>query len=165
MKCYMRVLLSLTLVLALLIPAYAAITGTISGTVTDQSGAAVPGVTVVALNEETGVQQTITTDSSGFYSFLALGVGSYTISASQPGFETLHETGIKVDANSSIRTDVRLKVGATLQTELVQSNAVQVETQSTQLGEVISSARITSVPLNGRSYTDLLALQPGGAAQ
>jgi hypothetical protein len=161
MKCYMRVLLSLTLVLALLIPAYAAITGTISGTVTDQSGAAVPGVTVVALNEETGVQQTITTDSSGFYSFLALGVGSYTISASQPGFETLHETGIKVDANSSIRTDVRLKVGATLQTELVQSNAVQVETQSTQLGEVISSARITSVPLNGRSYTDLLALQPG----
>lgn len=161
MKCYMRVVLSLTLVLALLIPAYAAITGTISGTVTDQTGAAVPGVTVVALNEDTGVQQTVATDGSGFYSFLALGVGSYTITASQPGFETLHETGIKVDANSSIRTDVRLKVGATLQTELVQSNAVQVETESTQLGEVIASSRITSVPLNGRSFTDLLALQPG----
>jgi hypothetical protein len=157
----MRVVLSLTLVLALAIPAYAAITGTISGTVMDQTGAAIRGVTVVALNQDTGVRQTVVTDASGFYSFSALGVGTYTISASQPGFETFDETGIKVDANSSMRTDLQLKVGATLTTELVQSNAVQVETQSTQLGEVIGSARIVSVPLNGRSYTDLLALQPG----
>jgi hypothetical protein len=152
------------LVLTLLViaaTAYAAITGTISGTVTDQTGAAVPGVTVVALNEDTGVKQTVITDASGFYSFLALGVGSYSITASREGFETFHETGIKVDANSSIRIDMHFKVGTTVTTELVQSNAVQVETQSTQLGEVIGDNKVVSVPLNGRSYTDLLALQPG----
>ena len=109
MKFYIRLALSFTMVLAILIPAYAAITGVISGTVTDPQGAVIPGVTVVALNEQTGVQQSVITDGKGFYSFLALGVGSYTITASQPGFETLHETGIKVDANSSVRTDSALE--------------------------------------------------------
>ncbi|WP_260705971.1 TonB-dependent receptor [Edaphobacter flagellatus] len=141
--------------------AYAAITGVISGTITDTTGAVVPGVTVTALNEETGVRLTVVTDNRGFYSFPVLDVGRYTISTAQPGFDAYQATGIKVDANSSIRRDIILKVGNVAVVEEVTSNPVQVETQSTQLGEVIESQRITAVPLNGRAFTDLLALQPG----
>lgn len=157
----LTVIFTFGMAIALTIPAYAAITGTISGTVTDQTGAVIPGVTVVALNQDTGVSQSVVSDNRGFYSFSALPVGNYTVTATQQGFETFKQTGIKVDADSSIRTDVQFKVGTVATTETVESNAVQIETQSTQLGEVIETQKITSVPLNGRSYTDLLALQPG----
>jgi hypothetical protein len=141
--------------------AYAAITGVISGTVTDPSGAVVPGVTIVALNVQTGVKHTVVTDGKGFYSFPALDVGLYTVSAGAQGFQSSEITGIKVDANSSIRKDVALKLGSVATVDEVRSNQVQIETQSTQLGEVIDSEKMTSVPLNGRSFTDLLSLQPG----
>ena len=149
------------LMLFFAVSAYAAITGVISGTVTDSTGAVVPGVTVTVLNQDTGVKQTQVSDSKGFFSFPVLDIGSYTINATQTGFESFHETDIKVDANSSVRADIALKVGSVTQTEEVTSNAVQVETQSTQLGEVIETGKITAVPLNGRAFTDLLALQPG----
>jgi len=156
--------LPLSLAIAMLLftlSAYAAITGVISGTVTDSTGAVLPGVTVTVLNQDTGIRQSVVTDSKGFYSFPALDVGRYTITAAQTGFETYHATGIKVDANSSVRTDILLKVGNVTVIEEVTSNQVQVETQSSQLGEVIESNKITAVPLNGRAFTDLLALQPG----
>jgi hypothetical protein len=141
--------------------AFAAITGSISGTVTDPSGAVVPNVTVVATDQQTGVKHSVVSDARGFYSFPALDVGVYTVSTSQPGFEKSAAADIKVDANSAIRTDIQLKVGAQTETVAVTANQLQIETQSTQMGEVIESQKITSVPLNGRSYTDLLALQPG----
>jgi len=141
--------------------AFAAITGIVSGTVDDPSGAVVPGVEIVAVNEATGVTFRVHTDSRGYYSFTALDVGSYTITATLGGFQTEKINHIKVDANSSIRNDITLKVGSVNETEQVTSNQVQIETQNTQLGEVIESQKITAVPLNGRSYTDLLALQPG----
>jgi hypothetical protein len=141
--------------------AYAAITGVISGTVTDPTGAVIPGATIVALEVQTGVKHTVVSDSRGFYSFPVLDIGTYTVSASNPGFQSYQASGIKVDANSSVRTDIVLKVGTVTQVEEVTSNTVQVETQSTQLGEVIESQKMTSVPLNGRAFTDLLSLQPG----
>jgi hypothetical protein len=161
MKTSTRIVLSLAMILAIVIPAFAAITGVISGTITDSSGAVMPGVSVVVLNEQTGIRQTRVSDSKGFYSFPALDVGTYTISTTQTGFESYQQTGIKVDANSSIRGDITLKVGSVNQVEEIQSNSVQVETQSSQLGEVIEADKITAVPLNGRAFTDLLALQPG----
>jgi hypothetical protein len=142
-------------------PLYAAITGIVSGTVTDASGAAIPKANVVVRNEATGITFTGKTDNRGFYSFNALDVGTYSITTTVSGFQTGKVTGIKVDANSNIKNDISLKVGSVDVTEQVTSNPVQIETQNTQLGEVIESERIVAVPLNGRSYTDLLALQPG----
>ena len=156
-----RFLFALALMFLSVLPVRAAITGTISGTITDQTGAALPGVAVVALNQDTGIRQTVISDGKGFYSFSALNVGTYTVTATQTGFESYNETGIKVNANSSLRVDVQLKVGGATVTLNVVSDNVQVETQTTQLGEVIEASKMTSVPLNGRSYTDLLALQPG----
>jgi hypothetical protein len=141
--------------------ANAAITGSISGVVTDASGAVVPGVTVVATSIATNVQTTSVTDAKGFYSFPALMVDTYNVTTSQPGFRDYAQTGVKIDANSALRIDIKLEVGSVTNTVSIKSDALQVETESTQNGVVIDGQKITSVPLNGRSYIDLLKLQPG----
>jgi len=140
---------------------WAGITGSISGIVTDPSGAAIPGVTVTATNTLTGVQRTIQSDSKGFYNFPELAIGDYTILAEQKGFKEYSKSGIHIDANSAIRVDIKLEIGTIAEKVTVTTNPVQVETQSTQMGEVINNQKITAVPLNGRDFTDLLNLQPG----
>jgi Carboxypeptidase regulatory-like domain len=141
--------------------ARAAITGSISGVVTDPSGAVVPGVTVVATSVSTNVQTTAVTDSKGFYNLPTLNVDTYNLSVNQAGFRDYQQTGIKIDTNSAVRVDITLQIGTVTNTVSVKSDALQVETQSTQNGVVIQDTKITSVPLNGRSYIDLLKLQPG----
>ncbi|MEG9437571.1 TonB-dependent receptor [Edaphobacter sp. HDX4] len=140
---------------------HAAITGSISGHVLDPSGAAIPAAQVTIRNEATGITQIATADSVGFYTFPALNVGVYTVSTSPSGFRPSQTTGIKVDANSAIRIDITVQIGSANQVQEVTANALQVETQTTQLGQVIESTKMTSMPLNGRSFTDLLSLQPG----
>jgi hypothetical protein len=140
---------------------WASITGSISGVVTDPSNAVVSGATVVATNVQTGVAATVTTDSKGFYSFPSLAVGTYEVQVTQSGFRTYDKTGVAIDANSAVRIDVSLQVGATAEKVEVRSDSVHVETESTQLGQVITGTTITAMPLNGRAYTNLLSLQPG----
>lgn len=141
--------------------AWASITGSISGVVTDSSGAVIGSAKVVAINVETGVRTTLSTDSSGFYKFASLPVGTYDLEISQVGFRTYKKTGLVIDANSALRADATLPVGAINEKVEVSTDAVHVETESTQMGEVITGKTITAVPLNGRAFTDLLALQPG----
>ena len=139
---------------------HAATTGVISGTVTDPSGAVVPNATVTVTNQLTGVKQSKVSDAKGFYSFPALDVGTYTISASVTGFQSFEVRDIIIDANSNVRTDISLKVGNVTQVTEVTANPVTIETQSTQVSQLIEGQQITAVPLNGRAFTDLLALQP-----
>ncbi|MFZ1051714.1 MAG: carboxypeptidase-like regulatory domain-containing protein, partial [Candidatus Sulfotelmatobacter sp.] len=141
--------------------AWAGITGSISGTVTDPSGAVMADVTVTVTSMSTNVQSTTVTDAKGFYSFPALNVDHYDVTVNQSGFKNFLERGVRINANSAILIDIKLEVGQVTNTITVQSDTLQVETQSTQMGEVIEGSTITSVPLNGRSYIDLLALQPG----
>jgi hypothetical protein len=140
---------------------WASITGSISGLVTDPSGAVVVGAQVVAIETQTGIRTESTTDSKGFFDFPTLPIGKYDVEVRSPGFKTFRKTGVVIDANSAVRVDVTLQLGATTEKLEVRSDAVQVETQSTQMGEVITGTRMTTVPLNGRAYTDLLSLQPG----
>lgn len=157
----------ISLMLVLLFPQFgrADITGTISGTVRDQSGAVIPAATVTALNTRTGVKQSATTDSRGFYSFPELPIGDYQILIQKSGFKQYQQTQLVIDINTALRVDATLQLGAVSQAVTVSSAAVHVSTTSTQLGEVITGAKMTTLPLNGRSYTDLLALQPGVAPQ
>ena len=141
--------------------AMASINGSISGVVSDPSGAVISGANVVAVNSQTGVKFSVVTDSKGFYSLPALPIGSYDLEISHAGFKTQKITGSVIDANSALRLDATMQLGATIETMVVTGEAVHVETESTQMGDVITSKAITAVPLNGRSYTDLLALQPG----
>jgi hypothetical protein len=107
------------------------------------------------------VQSSVVTDAKGFYNFPTLKVDTSNITTSQAGFRDYQQSGVKIDANSAVRIDVTMQLGAVTNTVSVKSDSLQVETQSTQNGVVIDGAKITSVPLNGRSYIDLLKLQPG----
>ncbi len=141
--------------------AWGGVTGSISGVVRDSSGATVPAVQLVAHNTLTGIQWTTTTDTQGFYSFQALPAGTYDVEANKNGFKAYRQAGLVLTVNAALRVDVALQVGKVVENVTVTSNAVHVETTSTQMGEVIDSQKMTEVPLVTRSYTDLLALQPG----
>jgi hypothetical protein len=142
-------------------PATASTTGSISGIVTDASGGVVVGATVTALETQTGVKTEITTDSKGFYNFSSLPIGTYTVEVAASGFKTYRQTSLVIDANAALRVDVSLQIGQASENIEVKSDAVHVDMESTQNGEVIEGSKILAVPLNGRSYTDLLSLQPG----
>jgi hypothetical protein len=137
--------------------------GSISGTVKDSSGAVVAAAAAVATNVETGVQSTAATDDRGTYTFPVLPVGRYNVEISAAGFKPYRRTGVSLDTDSAIRIDVMLQPGERTDSVTVSDNAAHAETVSSQMGDVIGGAEMTGVPLNGRSYTDLLALQPGVA--
>jgi hypothetical protein len=133
----------------------------VTGTVKDQSDAVVPGATVTATNTVLGTQTTTVTDAQGFYSLPKLPVGRYDITISLEGFKPLKRTAVAVDADAALRIDATLEVGGASETITVTSDQVRVDTVSTQLGEVVPAQQMTTLSLNGRSYTDLLAIQPG----
>ena len=141
--------------------AWAGITGTISGVVADSAGAVVPGVTVVATNEATGVQSTTVSDAQGFYSLPTLAIGKYDVNFTHPGFRDYQQTAVTINVNSAIRIDAKMEPGAVNTTITVQSDTLQVETESSQMGMVINGDDIVAMPLDGRSYLNLLSLQPG----
>ncbi len=139
-----------------------ATTGSISGIVKDPSGGAIPNASVVAINTAQGVQTKATTDAKGSYTFPALAVGMYNLKADAKGFKEQSRNGLVVDLDSAQDVDLTLEIAE--KSEEVTVNAgedVHIETESTQVGEVVTGKQMTEVALNGRSYTDLLALQPG----
>jgi Carboxypeptidase regulatory-like domain len=142
-------------------PLFAKVTGSISGTVRDAQGAVIPGATVQARNTETGVTQSITTDSQGFYNFPALAIGHYDVSVQKTGFGEYRQTNLMINVDTALQVDATMQVGAQRQQVTVKSAALQVNTRNAQIGEVLEAAQIQSLPLNGRAFTDLLALQPG----
>jgi hypothetical protein len=137
--------------------------GRLLGTVTDPSGTAVSGARITATQTATAVKQTISTDGRGFYAFQGLAVGGYDIEVEASGFKPLRRTGVAIDVDSKVVVDASLEIGERTETVTVSESAAHVETADTQLGEVITGKQMTAVPLNGRSYTDLLALQSGVA--
>ena len=141
--------------------AWGAVTARISGTVKDPTGAVIPGADVSAVETQTGIKTATKTDSAGFYSFPALAIGRYDLDVRARGFKDFKQTGLILDVNTALQVDIPLQLGEASQEVTVNAAAIQVETTNTQMGEVINDAKMTTVPLNGRSYTDLLALQPG----
>jgi len=140
---------------------YAGVTASISGTVTDSSGAAIAGANVTATNVDTSVVFTQSTNSQGYYSFPQLPLGKYTVEVQQTGFKTAARTDIVLQVNDARVIDITLQVGQKTEKVEVSINALHVETTNTQMGEVIQGKEMTDVPLVTRSYTDLLALQAG----
>lgn len=142
-------------------PSLADTGGKITGAVKDQTGGVIPGATIVALNTATGVKQTTTTDEQGTYTFPVLPVGQYEIDASATGFEPGKASGLVININAALTVDMTLPLSAQSETMTITESEVHIETSDTQLGEVIESKQVTSIPLNGRSYTDLFAMQAG----
>jgi hypothetical protein len=145
------------------IPLWASVGGSITGTVKDPSGHVVAGAKTTIREIDTGLVYNTQTDGKGDYTFPVLPVGRYELEVEARGFRGYQRKGIVLDTNAALAFDVTLAVGDVAQTVHVTDNTIHVETSSTQMGEVISGRQMAAVPLNGRSYTDLLSLQPGVA--
>jgi hypothetical protein len=142
-------------------PVFAQAAGGVSGVIKDSTGGVLPGVTVTATNRAVRAPFVTVTDSQGGYAFPRLPVGRYDLGFALEGFKPLTRTDVAVDADSALRINVVLDVGQQADAITVTASEVHVETASTQLGEVVSGPVATTLSLNGRSYTDLLPIQPG----
>jgi hypothetical protein len=143
--------------------AWASVGGSIAGTVKDPTGRVVRGATIRVREVSTGLSRQAHADRSGYYAFPVLPVGRYEMDVQFPGFRGYQRKDIVLDTNAALTFDVTLEVGSIDQTVSVNDNTLHVETTSTQMGQVISGRQMTAVPLDGRSFTDLLSLQAGVA--
>jgi hypothetical protein len=135
--------------------------GTILGTVTDASGAAVPKVEISIANTATGLVTSTATSPEGFYSIPNLLPGPYMVTAKAEGFSTVVVNGVNLTVGAQQSVNIALKVGETSQQVEVSTTAVAVELASSTISDVVSGTEVRDMPLNGRSWTDLAQLQPG----
>src|SRR6266700_2058293 len=157
--------LYVALVLMFVIPhgASAQATATLNGVVRDSSGAVIPQVTVTLQNTDTGTERQSLTNDSGLYVFVSVPPGEYVLKVTKNGFTTATQSGLHVLVNQASTQDITLRVGSTQETVTVEASAVSLETANATLGTVIESKQVTDLPLNGRNFTQLLALTPGVA--
>jgi hypothetical protein len=141
--------------------ARAQVSASISGFISDPSGAAVPSANVTARNMETGVSRTASSDGVGRYLIVALPVGLYEVKASKPGFQESTRTGIQLNVSQEANIDVRLPVNALQASVTVSEDAPIVNTSTSDISGLVDAKEIKQLPLNGRSYDLLLPLNPG----
>lgn len=140
--------------------------GTILGTVTDTTGAVVPGAKVTVRNVDTGLVRETETASEGSYLVPELPIGTYTVTVEKAGFQTSVTTGVRVEVASERRVDATLRPGDVAQRIEVTGEALaQIETTSNVLGGAFESKMVLDLPLNGRDYTKLLIMVPGAAGE
>src|ERR1700680_9801 len=138
-----------------------AATAAIQGTVTDQSGAAVPVAAVQAKSNGTVATQTVTTDASGRFNVPDLAVGGYDVQASKTGFSTMVHRGITLAVGAQSVVDFSLPIGQQSQTVTLEGEVQQVETTNATVGTAINGQQMSELPLNGRNFEQLIQLAPG----
>lgn len=154
------------LVLIAAVPTWAQKTsGQISGNVADPSGATVPDATITVTQIGTGLERTATSSSDGNYSLPDLPIGVYKISVKKSGFKEAVVSNVSVNVSTTTRQDISLQIGDVGEVVTITADAVQVETQTGTVGEVVTGEQVRELPLNGRSFVQLTQLQPGVAAQ
>ncbi len=153
---------ALTLILFLPVPVHAQVTGaTVSGTVTDASGAGIPRAQVSIKNIATGITSTNAADALGFYTAPNLQPGTYEMSVSAPGFSTEVRSGITLQVGAQQVLNFTLQVGSVAAKVEVTSAAPVVDLASSSIADVVGSKTVVELPLNGRDWTTLAILQPG----
>jgi hypothetical protein len=133
----------------------------INGTISDTSGAVIPGAQVILTNIATGVKRYTATNRDGNYSFVDITPGRFTIEASRTGFKTQRQAAFPLSVNQTVTYDFTLPLGTETQVVTVQATAAKLQTGSAELGTVVSESEVNNLPLNGRNFTQLLALTPG----
>jgi hypothetical protein len=158
-----RVVLGLVIAACLLPAALAAqaVTGTILGTITDTSGAAVPGATVTLTNINTGFTRTVVTDGNGEYTVPSLPTGKYKLAAELPGFKTASVSEIELGVDQHVRLNAKLEVGTVSETVTVAAASPLVQTSTSELGTTVGEEQIQTLPLNGRNFVNLTRTVPG----
>ncbi len=159
-----RIAILITSVLWLGAPLFAqstTATGSIQGTLTDPTGAVVPGSTISIINKDTGQTLKVPTSSAGTYNSGALVPGEYTVRAEVKGFKTVEETGVIVKVGVVIGVNLALQVGGSNTVVQVEAQAVTVNTEQASVQGVLTSEQIENLPVNGRNFLDLAQLEPG----
>ncbi len=141
--------------------AQATTAGSITGTVTDTSGAIVPGASIKALNQNTGATTTTQSNTDGSFVVSGLPVGIYTVTATKQGFNTYSVTGIQLHPGTVTTVSPRLQVGNVVSTVTVKATATQVQSSTPEISNEVSGKQAYTLPLNGRNYQSLAALMPG----
>jgi hypothetical protein len=137
-------------------------TGRILGTVSDSTGAVIPGASIIATNVDTNVVYQTLTNEEGLYQAPLLRIGTYTVSAEVPGFQKAVTKPQKLEINQSLRVDIKLVVSARSEEITIDDSAItRVETTTATIGMSVTANQIASMPLNGRNTLDLALLQPG----
>lgn len=133
----------------------------VTGTVTDPTGAAVVNASISLTNTATGQVRRVTSNSSGDYLFAGVGAGHYTLEASGAGFQKFTKTDIVVNVAQTLKEDVTLKVGSALETVTVEADALQVQSETNEISNLISGQQVSQLATNGRNVTALAALGTG----
>src|ERR1700757_1455675 len=136
-------------------------TGSITGTVTDPSGAVVSGARVTLTNEGTAAALAVTTGSDGSYTFSPVKIGSYKIEATAQGFKTITQSNIVVNVSANVLVNLKLQTGSVSETVEVTSSVPVLQTQDASVGQVMDSRNVNNLPLNGRNFTFLAQLSAG----
>src|SRR5277367_3699923 len=160
--------ISRVLVLSFLLAALSAFTlnaqtfrGTLLGTVTDATGAVIPGAAISVKNMDTGIERTTASNSDGAFTVPELPVGRYSASVTMTGFNPYQADGLEVTVGSQVNLNIVLQTGSQKEEVIVSGNALQVETTSNTLGETLTTQDVKNLPINGRDYTKLIYLSPG----
>src|SRR5262249_47638017 len=140
---------------------WAQVTATITGKVEDASGAAVGGAAVTVKNLETGVTRTVTTDETGAYRALSLSVGAQEIRAEKPGFRSAVRTGVNLVVGQEAVVNLKLEVGQVTQEVTVAADTPLVDVTTANVSGLVGERQIKELPLNGRSFDNLITLNPG----
>ena len=156
-----RIMQLVTLALLFAIPALAQTTATIVGTITDSSGAILPGAQVTARNVDTALTRTVSTSEAGAYRIEFLPVGNYVVEVSANGLNKTNRTGIVLQVNDTARVDISLTVGPVSENVTITEAAPAINTSSAEIGRTIDSTEITNLPLVERNVYALLDLTPG----
>ena len=138
--------------------------GALVGTVTDNSGAVIPGADVTVINTATGVARRMETDRLGDYRAVSLVPGPYKVSAAHTGFAVAQSDTVSVVVGATITVDLIMPVGSSTQTVQVVAETPLLDTEDSTLGTLVNRADIANLPLDGRAYTDLIQLMPGSFA-
>ncbi len=155
----------LIICLAAAVPSVAAqiTSGTITGLVTDDSGSAVAGASVTVTSTQTGATRTATTSAEGTFSFQELSPGLYNITVSKQGFKKVEQRGVEAHVSDLTNVMIKMPVGGIVETVEVEASAVQVETQSGVVGNVVTGQEVRELPMNGRNFVQLTTMMPGAA--
>src|SRR5712692_1211066 len=138
-----------------------ALTGTITGTVLDPSGAVVPGAQVTARNRNTGLERSTTSGDQGLYTIALLPVGEYDVIARAQGFAETKIQSVRVGVGQLLTVDLKLVVGAVAQTATVKARAAAIETTRTGMASTVDMNQVANLGLNGRDFLNLILLTPG----
>jgi Carboxypeptidase regulatory-like domain/TonB-dependent Receptor Plug Domain len=154
-------LLLLSIGLIVGVHAQSSTTGSITGTVRDPQGAAVPKAEITIVEDKTSASRTVTANDDGFYNVPSLPAGLYTISTSPAGFKKTVATGVDLHVNENKTVNLDVQVGQVTETVTVTSESTPVELRSGEVSSLISEKQVTELPLNGRNYAQLALMVPG----